>query len=93
MYLCIDIEVTGVSFLNQPKIFVNKAYDVPIVTKKITQICSYSYNKTSSDLFLNLSRFSLNLRLFLACSYFFAQYEPRVLIKLFLYIKKHVSKK
>ena len=61
--------------------------------KKITQICSYSYNKTSSDLFLNLRRFSLSLRLILACSYVFAQFEPRVLIKLFLHMKKCVSKK
>ena len=61
--------------------------------KKGTQICSYSYNKTNLDLFLNLRRFSLSLRLFLACSYFFAQCEPRILINLFLYIKKRVSKK
>ena len=73
--------------------FINKAYDIPILTKKKkTQICSYCYNKTNSDLLLNLRRFILSVRLFLACSYFFAEFEPRVLIKLFLYIKKRVSK-
>ena len=88
-YVC--IVVTWDSFLNEPKIFVNKGYDIPILTKKITLICCYSYSKTSWNLFLNLRRFLLSLRLFLACSYFFAQFEPRGLIKLFLYIKKHVD--
>ena len=43
VYVCIDIEVTWDSFLNEPKMFINKAYDIPILTKK-----------TNSDLFLLL---------------------------------------
>ena len=73
--------------------FINKAYDIPILPKKKeNHICSYCYNKTNSDLLLNLRRFILSVRLLLACSYFFAEFEPHVLIKLFLYIKKRVSK-
>ena len=34
VYVCIDIEVTWDSFLNEPKMFINKAYDIPILTKK-----------------------------------------------------------
>ena len=43
VYVCIDIEVIWDSFLNEPKMFINKAYDIPILTKK-----------TNSDLFLLL---------------------------------------
>ena len=38
VYVCIDIEVTWDSFLNEPKMFINKAYDIPILTKKKKKI-------------------------------------------------------
>ena len=91
MYVCIDIEITIDSFLNEAKCFANKAYDIPILTQKLLRFVLILVTKPV--LFLNLRRFSLSLRVFLAFSYFFAQFEPRVLIKLFLYKKKRVSKK